>query len=515
MFRLGDQTGLMSSNQDRYPSIRPYLGHAIAATAAVVLLPVVLVMVLVAVWSPTPPLLAIAAVGVLTALGAVVIGTALWMRRPDAAFISFSDLMILRWMQRRRAEKQLAEGARLLGLDPTGQPIDQVHVSPEDQLQVLKDLTAALEAKDPYTHGHSQRVERHAYRTAAAMGLSASDLEDVRKAAALHDVGKIRVSDRILRKDGPLTDDERKMIEEHAVVGAWMVSSVGNADVIAAVRHHHEAWDGSGYPDGVSGTEIPLFARIIAVADAYDAINSTRPYRASCGRQHAVEVLKAESGRQFDPKVVECFLAGLPTRLPVAAGLLVAVAGPQRLLRELFAWFRRFGAGSLSPSIGAAGAAVVLGASVFTPNLPVERPQPRTGELNQASVDEAPVVLGTRVDRAGGARPAKAPERKKASTKAARPAPTAKVQTEDAGDAGDAVTAAPKDDGTAVERDVNGAKPTPPPPPVKEKPEPVEEPQPKPRHTPPSDPQPDKGEDCGDRPAEQAQDSPGRAQHCD
>ena len=488
----------MSTNQDRYPSIRPYLGHAIVATAAVVLLPVVIVMVLLALMSPNPPMLAIAAAGVLTALGSVVIGTALWIRRPDAAFISFSDLMILRWMQRRRAEKQLAEGARLLGLDASGQPVDKVRVSPEEQLQVLKDLTAALEAKDPYTHGHSQRVERHAYRTAAAMGLPAADLEDVRKAAALHDVGKIRISDRILRKDGPLTGDERSMIEEHSVVGAWMVSSVGNADVIAAVRHHHEAWDGSGYPDGVSGTDIPLFARIIAVADAYDALNSTRPYRASCGRQQAVDVLKAEAGRQFDPEVVEAFIAALPTRLPVAAGLLLAVAGPQRLLRELFAWFRRFGAGSLTPAVGAAGAAVVLGASVFTPNLPVERPAPSIAQSDQVSDDTEveTVVLGTRIDK----RPAPKPRKKQVNRPRIAPTPEPTV----------VATASEKEDEGEVQQASSAATPTPPAPAKSEEPKP----EPEPQHTPPSDPQPDKGRDCGEQPTEQPDGSKGRVKHC-
>jgi putative nucleotidyltransferase with HDIG domain len=360
----------MQYTQDAYPSVRPFRAHAIAATLAVVCLPVAVVYGLLTMTEPDPPLLAIAALGVLLALGATVAGTALWMRQPQSTFVGFSDLMVWRWMQRRHAERQLDEGAALLGLDRAGRPIATVRITPEQQLQVLKDLTSALESKDPYTHGHSQRVERHSYRTAAAMGLPAADIEDVRKAAALHDVGKIRVPDRILRKDGALSIDERAMIQEHSVVGAWMVSSVGNADVIAGVRHHHEAWDGSGYPDGLSGSDIPLFARIIAVADCYDAINSTRPYRASLGRMHAVDVLRAESGRQFDPEVVTYFLSALPTRLPVAAGLLFVFAGPARLLRSLVGWFRKFGAGSLTPAIGAAGAAVVLGASVFTPNIP-------------------------------------------------------------------------------------------------------------------------------------------------
>lgn len=500
--------GHVTVQRDRYPSVRPYLGPAFLATAAVVLLPVVAITLLFVLMNPDPPMIVTAAVAVLVLLGTIVAGTALWMSRPDSAFISFSDLMLPRWVQRRRAEKQLVEGARLLGLDPSGQPVDHVRVPPDEQLRVLKDLTAALETKDPYTHGHSQRVERHCYRTAAAMGLSASDLEDVRKAAALHDVGKIRVSDRILRKDGPLTPEERKMIEEHSVVGAWMVSSVGNADVIAAVRHHHEHWDGSGYPDGLAGSNIPLFARIIAVADAYDAINSSRPYRASCGRERAISVLKAEAGRQFDPKVVESFLAALPTRLPVAAGLLVAFAGPQRLMRELFAWFRRFGAGSFTPAMGAAGAAVVLGASVFTPSLPERVPDaaPAIAAPTETAVPadvqpSEPIVLGKRVAKGTSV------ERDLPTREVRRPAPAAETASVEKRDAAPKPTAA----GT-VERTTDPASPEP-----KTKPQPKPEPksEPAPKHTPPSDPQPSKGEDCGDRPNHKAQGSPGRSKHCD
>lgn len=473
----------MKQHRDRYPSVRPYLGHAFLATAAVVLLPVVCITLLFVVVSPDPPMLVTAAAAVLVVLATIVAGTALWMRRPDSAFISFSDLMLPRWIQRRRAEKQLVEGARLLGLDPSGQPVDHVRVPPDEQLRVLKDLTAALEAKDPYTHGHSQRVERHSYRTAAAMGLPASDLEDVRKAAALHDVGKIRVSDRILRKDGPLTADERKMIEEHSVVGAWMVSSVGNADVIAAVRHHHEHWDGSGYPDGLAGSNIPLFARIIAVADAYDAINSSRPYRASCGREHAVEVLKAESGTQFDPKVVECFLSAMPTRLPVAAGLLLALAGPTRVMRELFAWFRRFGAGSLTPAVGAAGAAVVLGASVFTPSLPETSPRraPVVAAPAQAPA-AAPAVLGKRLTKTASVRSKAAP--KQEAAEAPRQVVDKPAATRDGG--GKAVaSAAPAPVDSATDAVVSEpSNPKPDPKPARPKPAPQPEPEPAPAEEP-------------------------------
>lgn len=357
------------ARRDHFISVRPFFLDALAATSAVIVIPVLVVFGLIALMDPDPPVLLSAAAAVALAIALMVAGNAVWSRRPESSDIGFAELMLWRWARRRHAEDELAHGARLLGLDRSGQPIDDVRITAEEQLQVLKDLTAALESKDPYTHGHSQRVERHSYRTAAALGLSADDLEDLRKAAALHDVGKIRVPDRILRKAGPLDPDERIVVEEHAVVGAWMVSSVGNADVIAGVRHHHERFDGAGYPDGLSGSDIPLFARVIAVSDAYDAITSTRPYRASSGREEAVEALRSGSGSQFDPEIVETFIQSLPSRIPVAAGLFVLFGGPGRVARQIAMWFRRLGAGSLTPAAGATGAAIVLGASIFTPSI--------------------------------------------------------------------------------------------------------------------------------------------------
>ncbi len=177
------------AHRDHYISVKPFFLHAAAATFSVIMIPLAVVFVLIARVDPDPPIFLSATVGVALAVVVMVIGNALWARRPEAFDIGFSELMLWRWARRRRAEEELAHGARLLGLDRSGQPIDDVRISPEEQLQVLKDLTAALESKDPYTHGHSQRVERHAYRTAAAMGLSAEDIEDLRKAAALHAVG--------------------------------------------------------------------------------------------------------------------------------------------------------------------------------------------------------------------------------------------------------------------------------------------------------------------------------------
>jgi putative nucleotidyltransferase with HDIG domain len=354
--------------REQYPSVRPLLGLSLVATLAVVGLPVVIVSGVLALLDPDPHMFVNALVGVCLSLLVTTAGSKLWSRRPQSAALGFSDLMVWQWMRRRRADRTLEEGARLLGLDRSGQPAGEIRIAPDEQLRVLKDLTAALESKDPYTLGHSRRVERYCYQTAAVLGLQESDIEEVRKAAALHDVGKICVPDGILRKEGPLSSEEQEMIRAHAVVGAWMVASVGNADVISAVRHHHEHWNGAGYPEGLSATEIPLFARVIAVADAYDAITSTRPYRAGSGRDEAVRELRAKAQTQFDPDVVEAFVAALPTRLAVTAGLVVFLADPAKLFREIVAWFRRLGAGSITPAVGAAGAAVMITTSAFVPS---------------------------------------------------------------------------------------------------------------------------------------------------
>ncbi len=357
----------------RYVSIQPFLPYALAATAGVVGIPVAAVALLLGLADRKPATTTVALLAVGVAIGVFLAGSWLWSKHSDSGDVAFGDLMIWGWLRRRSAEARLADNTRLLGLDRSGQPTEPVEISREQQVQVLRDLTAALESKDPYTHGHSRRVERHCLRTAAAMGLAVEQIEELRKAAALHDVGKIRVPDRVLRKPSQLTIEERALVEEHVVVGAWMVSSVGDADVIAGVRHHHERWDGRGYPDGLMGAEIPLYSRVIAVADAYDAMTSTRPYRASFGRDKAVDVLWAEAGIQFDPMVVEAFVAALPTRATVA-GLMALFVAPSWLFRKAAVQAKRLGMGNVTPAIGALGAAALMGG--FIPGAgPAESPK--------------------------------------------------------------------------------------------------------------------------------------------
>jgi uncharacterized membrane protein YgcG len=388
---------------NRYLSVKPYLLHALVATLAVVVAPVVAVLVTVAITDPGPSALALVLLAVGASIVAAVIGSTIWRRRPESADIGFDQLMLWAWLHRRNAEHRLERGASLLGLDRAGTPVGEVQISRERQLEVLHDLNHALESKDPYTHGHSQRVERHAYRTAFAMGLSVHEIEDLRRAAALHDVGKIRIPDRILRKPTQLTIEERAVVEEHVVVGAWMVSAVGNADVVAAVRHHHERWDGAGYPDGLASSNIPLFARIISVADAYDAITSTRPYRVSSDREFAVEVLRDGAGTQFDPQVVDAFVAALPLRTPVA-GLLVLLAGPRLVFKEIALWLRKLGAGNLSPAIGTVGAAVLLSSFVAAPAFKPDKPLP-VRPIAQAHQNDSSIVASSDGDTATGKLP--------------------------------------------------------------------------------------------------------------
>ncbi len=347
--------------------VRPYLPHAAAATLGVVALPAALIFAMLFLVDPDPNFLITSAFSIGLTAAATTLGAALWMRQERSSELSFGDLMLWAWYRRKRAEERLQKSVGLLGLDRSGIPLDLPHVSRARQLRILHDLNEALEAKDPYTRGHADRVERHVFRTGAAMGLSVQELDDLRLAAALHDVGKIRVPDSILRKEGSLTDDEREIMNEHAPIGAMMVSHVGSKDVIEAVRHHHEHWNGRGYPDGLEGAEIPLFARIISVADTYDAITSTRSYRVKSEKNKALSILKAEAGRQFDPMTVEAFCEALPHRVPVVAIFMLVPSVLREAAKHVALLFTRQGVASITAGAAAAGAAVGISATAVRP----------------------------------------------------------------------------------------------------------------------------------------------------
>ena len=171
-------------------------------------------------------------------------------------------------------------------------------------------MVKAIEARDPYTSGHSIRVSRVAGLIAREMGLSGAQIEEVETAALLHDVGKIHEEyARVLRKEGKLTEEERALMQTHSIRSFELVRTIssfrGGVDV--AVRHHHENYDGSGYPDGLQGRDIPAAARIIMVADTTDAMTTDRPYRRALDFSRVVAELKKYSGAQFDPEVVQAF----------------------------------------------------------------------------------------------------------------------------------------------------------------------------------------------------------------
>jgi putative nucleotidyltransferase with HDIG domain len=172
-------------------------------------------------------------------------------------------------------------------------------------LTSLQMMAQAVDLKDPYTSNHSQRVSRYAVRLARAMGLPEDDVERIRVGALMHDIGKIGISGSIIRKPGKLSPEERIKMQRHSMVSADIIEPLEILGESAEmVRHHHENWDGTGYPSGLSGEEIPLGSRIILVADAFDALITDRPYRRGASRSEALDVIRKHSGTQFDPAVV-------------------------------------------------------------------------------------------------------------------------------------------------------------------------------------------------------------------
>ncbi len=170
-------------------------------------------------------------------------------------------------------------------------------------------LAAAIEARDNYTHDHSEQVVRLATGVALLLGLPADAVERVGHGALLHDVGKLAIPQAILRKDGALDDDEWRVMAEHPVLGEGILRRLPQlASLASIVRHEHEHWDGTGYPDGLAAAQIPIGSRIILACDAYAAMTAARPYRLALERADAVAELRARAGTQFDPAVVDALL---------------------------------------------------------------------------------------------------------------------------------------------------------------------------------------------------------------
>ncbi len=177
-------------------------------------------------------------------------------------------------------------------------------------LETIETLNAAVEARDPYTAGHSQRVRRVSLAIGRELRLPARQLGSLATAALFHDIGKIGMPDSILTKPDKLDRAEAAIMREHVTRGAEIVSRISSLkDSVPAIRHHHERWDGLGYPDRLAGTDVPVEAAIIAIADAWDAMTTDRPYATALGMDEAMTQIRAGRGKQFNPAVVDAFLS--------------------------------------------------------------------------------------------------------------------------------------------------------------------------------------------------------------
>jgi putative nucleotidyltransferase with HDIG domain len=296
-------------------------------------------------------------IALVVSMAAAKLGAALWMRHPLARDVVFADLMAWEWLRRLWLERRLDRAQRRLSASDDA--------APHKRAETLSRFARLLEARDAYTHGHSQRVARHAVRIARALHVPADDATRIWTAATLHDIGKIRTPREILNKPARLSDAEFDVIKRHPADGAAMLAGIGEPEIVAIVRSHHERLDGAGYPDGLAGTDIPLGSRIIAVADTFDALTSTRSYRSAASHKRALDILRKEAGAQLDAAAVAAFLRTYSGRRPAAWSAAFTV-GPQRLISWL--GHQVPGVGALAPAAGwiapaAAAAAALVGIS--------------------------------------------------------------------------------------------------------------------------------------------------------
>ncbi len=284
------------------------LTAAFAVTALITLLPVALGWWLSDSGAVTSGVLLAVIVAALS-LGVSAAGQALWRKSSRSRDLLFSDLLLWGYLRRLRNERELLSAPAVLGQMSGAQARMAGGLSAGEQAKLLERLARALDARDPRTNGHSRRVARYSWMIARKLRLAPEQVARVRTAAAVHDLGKIETPDSVLNKPGALTDREYATIKLHAAAGARMSEALNDPALTAAVRSHHERIDGSGYPDRLTGAEIPLGARIIAVADTFDAMTANRPYRRAQPHKRALDVLGREAGEKLDADVVQAFRA--------------------------------------------------------------------------------------------------------------------------------------------------------------------------------------------------------------
>jgi hypothetical protein len=392
------------------PPLWRFLPKVALATFLVAVCPALAVLALDASGTVESPVLLIV-LGLILTLGLASGGRAYWQTRPASQDLLFNELMAWGWLRRWRIERRLANAINLLGLKQGGAPrrADIAKLAPQRQARLLEDLAEALEARDPYTHGHSRRVARHASMIARRMGLPRREVTKVRSAAAVHDVGKLETPIEVLHKAAPLTDEEFETIKLHSVHGARLVRPVFGEELAAIVEHHHERLDGTGYPEGLAGDSIPLGARIIAVADTFDAITSTRPYRSAKPHKLALDVLRREAGNQLDPAAVKAFCDAYSGFRPLAIWAGISNV-PQRLVYPLIGQAGSAGGAASAAKVMAATAATaaVGGAAVAHPDLAeslqsmlsTQAPAERVAAVTDP---QTPALVGPETDRAGRA----------------------------------------------------------------------------------------------------------------
>jgi HD-GYP domain-containing protein (c-di-GMP phosphodiesterase class II) len=236
------------------------------------------------------------------------------MQKLEAAgVISVSMLVmyyVLTYLERTARLRQIKRNWELAG--EKVHLIESIGKLEESYFSTIQSMAAAIDANSTYSNGHSARVAGFAVKIGRAMGLCQDELDTLERAALLHDIGSIYIPDHVWRKEGPLTVEEQSLVRQHPVLGAEILDSVTSLKQESqAILHHHERYDGTGYPYGLKGLAIPLESRILAVADAFDAMTSERPYRSVLNMRDALEELYSNAGNQFDPRVVEGFLTVL------------------------------------------------------------------------------------------------------------------------------------------------------------------------------------------------------------